>query len=1077
MTISHGDVEASQFFASSFLALTGYPPMPWQARLFGAHFVSGSLPEAVSIPTGLGKTAVMAVWLIGLAWQMRNQTAPSLPRRLVYVVDRRAVVDQSTTFAEKLREALATPAANELRTALGFTEDQKLAISTLRGQFVDNREWLEDPSRPSIIVGTVDMIGSRLLFEGYGVSRRMRPYHAGLLGADSLVMLDEAHLVPPFEALLATIASGPHVYGARTKEDRKRVPEFKLLPLSATNRHSSSNVFALEAQDYHDPADEGAKRTRKRLDAVKHLRIETDGIRDLSHAIAERAWAVSGKGVNGGRCLIYCDKRDDAQKVFDDLLDRLTTRARAEMKKAKGESKEQHEVRVSAAVHDRIELFVGARRVRERQQAQKRLEALGFLADSTSNLPSATYLVATSAGEVGVDLDADHLVCDLVAWERMVQRFGRVNRRGRVSSDILIVAPPPDTPKTKVPDKPKIAVLSDLSKPVKPKKPGKKATPEEHGAYSHAISRFNREEADYKEALKQFKDTQKRQKKAEDYYQEALANYREDWAPTNLYKERISLLERLNGDASPRALLHLLAKTVADTGLAHAIHACSTAVPLRPALSRPLVDAWSMTSLDEHTGRPRVEPWLRGWVPDLPQTAVVWREHLPARTKPPASKKEIEDFFEAAPILAVESLETETYRVLDWLIQRVAKLLDRSVRKVWDEPAEDGAIAISVLEQAESTMENAAESDESGEEAPSSSAAPDSPPLADVLGSKLKPDDVIAMILSARGEYERTLHVRDIPAEEQKSDTDAQKKRAKEAKTKLLGELSSTTLVIRADLGGIKNGLLDLETNTAASAADGSTSWGADDNGNPLIPFRIHDSVAGDPSSDGNWRACLRFDLERNADGEAIRWFIVEEWPDSANTEDRRSSGPEQSLVEHQSWAERCARRIGIRLGLEGDYLEMLVIASRLHDEGKQASRWQNAFRAKRDGRPYAKTKGPIDFKLLDGYRHEFGSLPYALMDEAFKKLSPDLQDLALHLIAAHHGFARPVIGINGCEDAPPSALETRAREVALRFARLQRRWGPWGLAWWEALLRAADQQASRENDARGRKSNKDADR
>jgi CRISPR-associated endonuclease/helicase Cas3 len=46
--------------------------------------------------------------------------------------------------------------------------------------------------------------------------------------------------------------------------------------------------------------------------------------------------------------------------------------------------------------------------------------------------------------------------------------------------------------------------------------------------------------------------------------------------------------------------------------------------------------------------------------------------------------------------------------------------------------------------------------------------------------------------------------------------------------------------------------------------------------------------------------------------------------------------------------------------------------------------------------------------------------------------------------------------------------LVERAREIALRFARLEARWGPWGLAWWETLLRAADQGASRENDARG---------
>lgn len=84
------------------------------------------------------------------------------------------------------------------------------------------------------------------------------------------------------------------------------------------------------------------------------------------------------------------------------------------------------------------------------------------------------------------------------------------------------------------------------------------------------------------------------------------------------------------------------------------------------------------------------------------------------------------------------------------------------------------------------------------------------------------------------------------------------------------------------------------------------------------------------------------------------------------------------------------------------------------------------------------------------------------------KTLSPELQDLALHLVAAHHGFARPVIAIDGCEDAPPAMLEERAREVALRYARLQKRWGPWGLAWWEALLRAADAQASRDNDQRG---------
>jgi CRISPR-associated endonuclease/helicase Cas3 len=98
--------------------------------------------------------------------------------------------------------------------------------------------------------------------------------------------------------------------------------------------------------------------------------------------------------------------------------------------------------------------------------------------------------------------------------------------------------------------------------------------------------------------------------------------------------------------------------------------------PLRPALTRALVDAWSMTSLEEHAGRPDVQPWLRGWEDDKEQqSVVVWREHLPVRIQADrvvqVGNDEINEFFEAAPPHLSEVLEAETWQITDWLFKRI----------------------------------------------------------------------------------------------------------------------------------------------------------------------------------------------------------------------------------------------------------------------------------------------------------------------------------------------------------------------------------------------------------------------
>lgn len=914
-------------------------PFPWQENLL-TSFSKAAIPSALDIPTGLGKTAVMAIWLVARA------RGANLPRRLVYVVDRRAVVDQATTEAERLRVWVESSA--EVKRALGLTAP--LPISTLRGQHVDNRQWLEDPASPAIIVGTVDMVGSRLLFEGYGVSRKMRPYHAGLLGADTLVVLDEAHLVPPFEKLLESIASGVNEFGPASAEGSTPVPRFHLMSLSATGRGSGDNTHSLTQEDL------AHRVVKQRLDATKRLVLkqlaepqkreasdhEEDGEgkpgSNLAAALASEAWNLAG---NGGtpRVVIFCNSPEVAGKVKN-----------AVEKLAAGE-----EQAGGQKVEINTELFVGGRRVFEREQARERLEEIGFLAGSNVPRLKPTFLFATSAAEVGVDLDADHMVGDIVAWERMVQRLGRVNRRGEGEATVVVVVEPPRTKKKE----------------------------------TEAIDKKNRGEPLDKKERKVVEASEARSREVQ------------------LYQEPFKRLPKDDRgfDVSPGALRRLKLDAEGDPAVKKLLDDATTPAPLRPALTRALVDAWSLTSLEKHTGRPAIDPWLRGWIENDPsQTAVVWRTHLPVRSgRRNPTKKEVDAFFEAAPPHASEILETETFRVLKWLRKRQESLLDRAKK---------------------------------GEEG---------------LPGR---DDIVAFVLARDGQLHRQLQPRDFEVHD---DKDAEKKRKETLDLMLAG----ATLVVDARLAGLKDGLLELDESAPPRTADDGQDW----LGEGVVRFRLRSAAADDALfSDPVWRERLRFAAEVSDEGETLRWLIVDKWRHDATTEDDRSAARLQSLDEHQSWAEARARSVARHLDLEAGYEEMLAAAAVLHDEGKRARRWQRAFNAPAGG-PYAKTKGPINYALLDGYRHELGSLPHARKDQRIKRLPDELQDLALHLIATHHGFGRPVIGTSGCEDAPPSAVEERAREVALRFARLQRRWGPWSLAWWEALLRAADQQASRDND------------
>ena len=401
-------------FSIQFKQLADNAPFPWQEELYRRFTQEGEkIPASCAIPTGLGKTSVIAVWLIALA------THPTrVPRRLAYVVNRRTVVDQTTAEVEKLRINLDKAELADLKHALGklcaLPTNSPLAVSTLRGAFADNREWSADPCRPAVVVGTVDLIGSRLLFSGYRAGYKTRPLYAGLLGQDTLIVHDEAHLEPAFQTLLEAIREEQFPHQDAPERDKRRVV---VMQLSATTRGKGPD-FTL------GPADEVNPIVSKRLHAPKRLTLHSlSDVKQLPDKLAELALRHKDSGA--------------AVVVFARNVKTVEEVAALLRKQVDGKQ---------------VQTLTGTMRGKERDELvrDKKENVFGrFLPHEPGDRPErggTVYLVCTSAGEVGVNLSADHLVCDLTPFESMAQRLGRVNRFGRCAdTQVDVVHPHPET--------------------------------------------------------------------------------------------------------------------------------------------------------------------------------------------------------------------------------------------------------------------------------------------------------------------------------------------------------------------------------------------------------------------------------------------------------------------------------------------------------------------------------------------------------------------------------------------------------------------------------------------------------
>jgi len=449
---------SAETYESFFRRATGHDPFPYQTRLA----LSPELPQLIDIPTGAGKTAaVVMAWL----WRRRfaaDEVRKATPRRLVYCLPMRVLVEQTrdNTILWLLRLGLLAGEAKEegsriayyrprdghravqddIRPVDGYAIEHgvvgnRIAVTVLMGG-EDADEWDMYPERDAIIIGTQDMLLSRALNRGYGACRSRWPMQFGLLNNDCLWVYDEIQLMG------AGLATTPQLEVFRRLLGSKAGNGCLSIWMSATMRRDWLATVDFDPKSLDDPisleaADIGNDELNKRWKAKKPITRAEAAMGDAA-ALAQE---VCGVHKPGTRTIVVLNTVQRACELFKEL----------NLKEKKGRKRQAREKDASASSDPKIVLLHSRFRPDDRKGQVKQ-----SLAEPP---PEGTIVVSTQVIEAGVDVSAATLFTELAPWASLVQRFGRCNRRGEYEQEARVFWI--DMPKKKT-DTNKIALPYEL---------------------------------------------------------------------------------------------------------------------------------------------------------------------------------------------------------------------------------------------------------------------------------------------------------------------------------------------------------------------------------------------------------------------------------------------------------------------------------------------------------------------------------------------------------------------------------------------------------------------------------------
>ncbi|MGH7004080.1 MAG: DEAD/DEAH box helicase, partial [Alphaproteobacteria bacterium] len=288
------------FFSSG---AAGKKPRPYQVML-----AKGVWPETRVVPTGFGKTAaVLAAWL----WKVAQCDART-PRRLVYCLPMRTLVEQT--------EAVARTWISTARQELGLDAQLDVLMGGLRPGRRGAPNWVLNPDRPAILIGTQDLLVSAALMRGYGASRYRWPVDFALLHNDALWVFDEVQLTGATLATSAQLEAFRRAFGvgsdcrtlwmsATLDPTWLKTVDFK--PADECRPHDLTDADLAEAEHLWT-----AKKLLRRLDLDSLDIGKKENLKAYAAGLAKRATEKAKPGTN---TILFLNTVIRAQVVFDAL--------------------------------------------------------------------------------------------------------------------------------------------------------------------------------------------------------------------------------------------------------------------------------------------------------------------------------------------------------------------------------------------------------------------------------------------------------------------------------------------------------------------------------------------------------------------------------------------------------------------------------------------------------------------------------------------------------------------------------------------------------------------------------------